>query len=113
MTNGQAFDFKFKTPNRITVLLKLTITTSVNNQSVIYDPDTIKNTLIANILANYSIGKDFEPQKYYSLANAPWASIVKLEWSTNGGTTWNNTIYTAAYDDLFTILLANLTLVQV
>jgi hypothetical protein len=112
LTNGQAFDFKFALPNFIDVKLRLTITTSDNNQVVILDPDTVKANLVANINAKYSLGKDFEPQKYFTTVDAPWASQVLLEWSSDGGSTYFSTIYDADFDDLFVYPLADIELVE-
>lgn len=112
LSNGQAFDFKFALPNRLTALLRLTITLSDNNQVVVKSPEEVKAILLAKIKSMYRLGRNFEPQKYFTTADAPWAKEVKLEWSTNGGTTWNSTVYTAAYNDLFMISLANTSVVE-
>lgn len=112
LSNGQSFDFKYHLPNEIPVLLKLTITTSENNQDVIKSPDDIKSDLIANIQEKYRLGKNFEPQRYYSLADAPWASDVTLEWSDDDGSNYYSTVYDADFDDLFTYGLEDITLVE-
>lgn len=112
LSNGQSFDFKYHLPDRIETLLKLTITTSENNQSVIKSPDDIKLDLIANINARYKLGKNFEPQKYYNLVDAPWASDVLLEWSTDGGSNYYSTVFDADFDELYDISLENITLVE-
>lgn len=111
-SNGQSFDYKFALPAAIPVKLKLTTTLSENNQFVILSPEEQKQILINNIEANYSLGKNFEPQRYFSLADAPWASDVKLEWSSNAGSTWHTTVYNADFDDLFTYSLADITLIE-
>lgn len=112
LSNGQSFDFKFNIPNRIEVLLRLTITLSENNQSVIEAPEDVKLKLIQNIAAKYRLGKNFEPQRYFSILDAPWAESVLLEWSDDDGANWYDTVYDADYDDLFVILLENITLVE-
>jgi len=112
LTNGQAFDFKYNLPNRLETHLKLTITLSENNQVVVGSPDDVKATLLANIAERYRLGRNFEPQRYFSVVDAPWAASVLLEWSTDDEATWNSTVYDAAYDDLFMIDLANITLVE-
>jgi hypothetical protein len=113
LTNGQSFDFKYNLPNRITVLLKLTLTLSANNQNVVGDPDDVKLLLLANVLERYALGKNFEPMKYFEQSDAPWASTVLLEWSSNGGSSWNSTVYSASYNDKFVVTLANISLVEV
>ena len=119
LSNGQSFDFKFNLPNRIDVGLRLTITTSENNQVVIGDPDETKALLVSNIQSKYALGKNFEPQRYFTVVDAPWASQVLLEWTDDvtdgeidGSPTWNSTIFDANYDDLFEIDLSRIILVE-
>lgn len=119
LSNGQSFDFKYNLPNRIPVGLRLTITLSENNQSVVANPDDTKLALVANIAARYALGKNFEPQKYFAIEDAPWAESVLLEWTddvTDGEIdetpTWHDEVYDAAYDDLFEIDLARVILVE-
>lgn len=112
LTNGQSFDFKYHLPNRIDVLLRLTITVSENNQAVIKSPDDIKADLLLNIGKHYRLGRNFEPQKYYSTADAPWAESVLLEWSDDDGDNYYSTVYEASFDDLFETPLENITLVE-
>jgi hypothetical protein len=113
LSNGQSFAYSYNLPNYITPQVRLTITTSANNKIVISSPDVIKATLLANIAANYSIGRNFEPQRYFTNRDAPWASTILLEYSFDGGTTWSSSVYTANYNDLFVVSLANLAIVQV
>ena len=113
LSNGQAFDFKFHLPNRIPIKLKLTLTLSENNQVVVGNPDDVKVLLLANITSRYKLGKNFEPQRYFAVADAPWTAQVLLEYSDDDGATWASSIYDANYDDLFTYGLADVTLVEV
>lgn len=119
LSNGQSFDFKYNLPNRIEVALRLTIATSENNQVLIGDPDETKALLLENIQARYKLGKNFEPQRYFSILDAPWAAHVTLEWTddvTDGvidvTPTWYDDVYDADYDDLFDIDLALISLVE-
>lgn len=112
LTNGQDFDFKYYLPNRLPVKLKLTTFLSDNNQVVIGVPDDVKATLLANISANYKLGKDFEPQRYFSVIDAPWAASVLLEYSFDEGSTWASTVYDSLFDELFDFGLADITLVE-
>lgn len=119
LSNGQSFDFKFTLPNRIPVGLRLTISLSDNNQVVIGAPDETKIALIANIAARYALGKNFEPQKYFSITDAPWAETVLLEWTDDvtdgeidGSPTWHSTVFAAAFDDLYEVDLARVVLVE-
>lgn len=111
LSNGQPFDFKYHLPDRVEPDLKLTITLSDNNQVVIDSPETIKQRLIDNIAAKYRLGRDFEPQRYFTTADAPWASSVLLEYDIGSG--FVDDIFEADFDDLFVINLENITLVEV
>lgn len=113
LSNGQSFDFKFNLPDRKAVKLRLTITLSENNQVVIASPDAVKEMLLANINARYRLGRNFEPQRYFSVVDAPWASQVLLEYSLNDGATYSSAIYDAEYDELFDIGLDDIELVEV
>lgn len=113
LTNGQAFDFKYFLPNKIPIKLKLTVTLSENNQIAVGTPDDTKAKLLANINSRYRLGRNFEPQRYFSVSDAPWSAMVLLEWSQDEGATWNSTIYDSNFDDLFTYGLADITLVEV
>jgi hypothetical protein len=119
LSNAQSFDFKFNLPTRIPVFIRLTLTLSENNEFVILSPDDIKQKLFDNITANYRLGKNFEPQRYFSIIDAPWASQVLVEWTDDvtGGVldvspTWHSTVYDAAYDQVFTFDLTNLLIVE-
>ncbi len=112
LTNGQSFDFKYNLPDRHTTHLRLTLTLSDNNQSVILTPEEIKDILLENIAEKYKLGKNFEPQRYFTVVDAPWAESVLLEWSTDAGATWFDTVITALYDDLYEVSLANITLIE-
>lgn len=102
LTNGQAFDFKFHLPNKIPVLLKLTLTLSENNILLVDDDETVRDLLYDRLLAMYRVGLNFEPQRYFSTAQAPYASVVTLEWSDDDGETWSADVYDADFDDKFT-----------
>lgn len=119
LSNGQSFDFKYALPNRIPVALRLTVTLSENNQLVIGDPDETKLKLLQNILDRYRLGLKFEPQRYFSLADTPWASQILLEWTddlTDGvideTPAWNTTVFDSEFDDLFSVSLDLIELVE-
>lgn len=113
ISNGQAFDYKFFLPDRKSTKLKLTIATSENNQVVIQTPDEIKVKLLTNINARYSLGKNFEPQRYFSVIDAPWAAYVTLEYSLDEGVTFSSSVYDALFTDLFEFGLEDITLVEI
>lgn len=113
LTNGQAFDFSYNLPTRYEVLLRLTITLSENNQILIGNPDDVKIKLLQNIAERYRLGKNFEPQRYFAVSDAPWSSQVLLEYSIDGGGSYSSSIYDADYNELFMVDLANIELVEV
>ncbi len=118
LSNGQSETFKYYLPNRLPTTLRLTTTLSENNQILIGSPDEVKQKLLANVLARYRLGRNFEPQRYFSVVDAPWAASVLLEYSTNydpdapGDAIWSSAIYDAAFDDLFEVSLENIILVE-
>jgi hypothetical protein len=112
LPNGQSFDFKFALPDETPIKLKLTINLSANNQFTILTDLAVSEILYANINSRYKLGLDFEPQRYFSVLDAPWASDVLLEWSDDAGGTWHSTVFTAAFDDLYTFELADITVVN-
>lgn len=112
LSNGQSFDFKFNLPVKTEVDLRLTITLSENNQVLVGSVDDVKDKLLENIAAKYALGKNFEPQRYFSVLDAPWASQVLLEYSTDNGSNWETQVYDADYDELFVCLLENITVVE-
>ena len=113
LSNGQSMDFKYNLPERIPILLKLTLTLSENNEYTIASPDTVKQTLFDNINSKYKLGKNFEPQRYFSVLDAPWAAMVLLEWSDDDGGNWYDEVFEADYDQVFTFELTDIEIVEV
>lgn len=111
LTNGQSMDFKYNLPTKIPILLQLTITTSDNNEFTIDSPDDIKEALYNNINAKYKLGKNFEPQRYFSVVDAPWAAEILLEYDLGDGFT--DEIYQSEYDEVFTFALGDISVVEV
>lgn len=113
MENGQSFDFKYNLPDRIPILLQLTITQSENNLFTVEDPSDVRQTLFDNINAKYKLGKNFEPQRYYSVVDAPWAAEILLEWKLDDGMdTFKSTVFEAEYDELLTFALEDISVVE-
>lgn len=112
LSNGQSFDYKFHLPDRHATLIRLTTTLSENNQNVIGNPDDVKVALLANINARYRLGLNFEPQKYFGIIDAPWASEVLLEYSIDAGMSYETGVYDANFDDILDINLEDIELVE-
>lgn len=102
LPNNQSFDFKFYLPNRKPVLLRLTIDLSSNNQYTIESDTVVAQKLFDNIASRYRLGLDFEPERYFSVIDAPWAASIVLEWSDDAGANWHDEVYDADYRDIFT-----------
>jgi hypothetical protein len=113
LTNGQSFDFKFNLPVKVPIKLKLTLTLSENNEYAVSSPDAVKQVLYNNIVAKYRLGKNFEPQRYFSVADAPWASSVLLQYSVDAGVNWLSAFYNADYNYVLTFSLTDITIVEV
>lgn len=116
LSNGQSFDWKYNLPERIPIQLRLTITLSENNQVVVGDPDETKELLLENIQARYKLGKNFEPQRYFGIVDAPWAESVLLEWAEKDPVattpTYSSAVFETNYDQLFDISLEDIELVE-
>lgn len=112
LPNAQSFDFKFNLPDRQPILLRLTLTISTNNTFTIDSDADLAQKLFDNIAAKYRLGLDFEPQRYFSIVDAPWASNVLLEYSLDAGSNWLDDIFEAAYDDLLTFDLEDIEIVE-
>jgi hypothetical protein len=112
LSNNQSFDFKFNLPDRIPVKLRLTTTLSANNQYTIASTSVVQQRVYDNVTARYRLGMQFEPQRYFSVIDAPWASEVLLEWSDDNGSNWHDEIYAAEYDEVFTFALGDISIVE-
>lgn len=111
LSNLQSFDFKFNLPDPTPVLLRLTIVISDNSAAVVPSDEVIQQTLFDNIVARYKLGLDFEPMRYFSVIDAPYAASLVLEYSDDNGSSWEDAVFEAAYDDLLTFELADISLV--
>ena len=112
LSNGQSFDFNFNLSDRIPILLRLTIVTSENNEFAIEGTQEIAQKLFDNVNARYHFGLNFEPQRYFSVADAPWAATVLLEYSTNAGADWSSSVADLDYDQLYTFDLEDISVVE-
>lgn len=110
LSNAQSFDFKYALPTKVATDLKLTIAISDNNQFTILTDEEIIETLIENITARYKLGLDFEPQRYFSVVDAPWAASVLLEYDKGAGFT--SSVFEADFDDLLTFDAGDVTIIQ-
>jgi hypothetical protein len=112
LSNGQSFDFKFYLPDRIPTLLRLTIPVSENNQFFIEPPENSRILLFQNIQERYALGKNFEPQKYFDVDDAPWSSGPLLEYSIDDGENWLTAVFEAEFDELLDFGLEDIEIVE-
>lgn len=112
LDNNQSFDFKFYLPDKIPVLLRLTLVGSANNEFSVESPEWIKDRLLENLSARYRLGMNFEPQRYFSIIDAPWAGEILLEWSDDDGETWEDGIEALDFDEVFTFTLEDISVVE-
>lgn len=111
LSNGQEFTFKFALPNRIPVLLRVTIAVSENNLLLVPDDETIRQEIFDRINELYRLGLNFEPQRYYNLGHAAYAASVLFEWSDDDGSNWHDEVYDANFDDLYTFNLEDIAII--
>jgi hypothetical protein len=111
ISNGQSIPIKFALPNRIPVLLKLTITKSLNTLQSVPTDTEIRQKVWENLLERYRLGLNFEPQRYYGHDDAPWAGEILLEYSDDDGANWESEIFLASYVDLFEFGLEDIAVV--
>ncbi len=112
LSNLQAFTFKYNLPTRTETLLRLTINQSENNQYTIQTPEWIVERLLSNIAASYKLGMNFEPQRYFSIVDAPWAASILLEYSIDAGANWLSVVFDADYDEILTFDVEDVTLIE-
>lgn len=99
LSNGQVFEFAFYTPSKKDASLKLDITLSKNSTVLADKEDEVKDKLLANLAQLYTLGNNFEPEKYFTISrDAPYASAVKLQWKTDGA--YSSAVYPADFRDL-------------
>ncbi len=112
LPNGQSFDFKFALPDEHPILLRLTLGISGDNQFTIDSDVDVAQRLAANIAAKYRLGLDFEPQRYFSVVDAPWAATVLLEYSLDAGMNYTDDVYEANFDDKLTFDVSDIEVVN-
>lgn len=111
LSNGQQFDFAFSLPIYQPILLRLTLTSSDNQVVTIPTDVQLRTALFNNINSRYRLGWDFEPQRYFTAADAPWAATILLEYSVSGGAAWVDSVFEATFRDLFTFSLEDIAVV--
>lgn len=111
ISNGQSFDYKFALPDKTPILLRLTAVESENNNLAIPDDEDLREAIFDKVNAKYRLGRNFEPQTYFTETDAPWAESLLMEYSFDDGANWDDTVYDAAFDELFTFGLEDIEVV--
>lgn len=111
LSNGQEFTFKFSLPTLNPIELRLTLKKSDNTLLTVPSDVVIRETLKANIDSKYRLGWDFEPQRYFTQSDAPWASEILLEYRDVGSEVWYDSVFEATFVDLYTYALEDIEVV--
>lgn len=109
LSNNQSFDFKYSLPDKIAIDIKVTIVISDNNSYTIGSDASVRETIFANINDRYHLGMDFEPQRYVSIQDIPWAKTVLLEYDAGSG--FVSTVAALDFDEVYTFAIGDITVV--
>lgn len=93
LSNGQSFEFSFDLPTYLDFKVRVNIAVSPNHEADIPSETELKQMLFENIYNRYRLGWQFEPQRYLTIADLPWAESITLEWSDDAGSTWNAAVW--------------------
>lgn len=98
--NGQAFPYCFFTPRETKLDVRIIVTRSRDNLSYQQNASDIENLFRANFANKYTIGRDFEGERYLSVCNVASAANIVVQWSKNGDN-WSDTVLESAFDEKF------------
>ena len=107
--NGQAFPYAFFTPVAFPMYVKITITRSRDNLAYQLNTAQIEQLFRTNFASRYSLGRDFEGERYLSICDVPSAADVKVEWSTDNAS-WTEGVREMEFDSKISI--AGITVVE-
>lgn len=107
--NGQAFPYAFFTPVAFPMYVKITITRSRDNLAYQLNTAQIERLFRTNFALRYSLGRDFEGERYLSICDVPSAADVKVEWSTDDAS-WTEGVREMEFDSKISI--AGITVVE-
>lgn len=106
--NGQSFNYAFELPMETLLKVKVTVTVSDNTTLFVESTNKIKERWLNNFKKLYRLGYDFEPDKYLTTDELKFASEIKTEYSTNGGTDWKSDVLDCLYNEKIVITEENL-----
>lgn len=97
--NGQTFNYAFDLPSETQLKIKIQVKISENTNLFVETPNKIKEKFINNFSKIYRLGYDFEPQVYLCKDDLPFASEIKVTYSTDGGSSYSGEVLNAMYDE--------------
>lgn len=101
--NGQAFNYAFDLPTDMPLKVKIQVKVSENTNLFVETTNKIKEKFLNNFARAYRLGYDFEPQAYLCKDDLPFASEIKVTYSTNGGSSYSGEVLNSMYDEKITI----------
>lgn len=101
--NGQAFPYCFFVPENSIFKIRITVTRSRGSLDYQINAQQIADLFTQNFNSIYSLGKDFEGEKYLSTADISSASNVRVEWSTDDGASWSDSVKQMEFDEKITL----------
>jgi hypothetical protein len=108
ISNGQSFTMKFYLPDKSPIKLRAITIESENNLLDVDADQVVRQKVFDNVNVRYSLGLDFEPDRYLNSVDLPWAGSIELQWSDDNGVTWHPEVFVASFRDLFTFDLEDI-----
>jgi hypothetical protein len=84
LSNGQPWNFSFNLATYLDFQVRVFISKSPNKDADIPTEVELKQMIFDNIYARYRLGWQFEPERYLTITDIPWADEVVFEWSDDG-----------------------------
>jgi hypothetical protein len=92
LSNGQPWTFNFNLATYLDFQVRVTISKSPNRDDDIPTEIQLKQMIFENIYNRYRLGWQFEPQRYLTQADIPWADEILFEWSDDG-IAWHSYVF--------------------
>lgn len=103
-TNGQVFNYAYELKSEKALKIKIQVRVSENNNLFVETTNNIKEKFLENFSNLYRLGFDFEPQQYLNISrDLPFASEIKIQYSTNSGSSWATEVLESDYKTKFII----------
>lgn len=109
LSNGQVFEFSYDLPTYLDYLVRVTVVKSPNHKADIPTQLELKQMIYENIQNRYRLGWQFEPQRYLTITDVPWAESILFEWSDDAGATWSDDVWVSDVEYKVLVSLENIT----